>query len=396
MPPDPMDDSALPSYARMQHSSPMAAPNRLASVSPTTVGQYQDPRLQYAPADPSASVVSQQQYHGNTATEYIHRSPALGFAPPSAGVPGPSRAQSVDPQRMNNGYPYPYASEGSSPEESWQQHGGIPTPVTDRSHMDESPSPTYVESPSLTSSELAYPSNTAIGDDQKITIQVNQSGYMYTASRSTSPPSTPTSTSSTSLSVTPYQFTFPEGTAVQDRPEFNIGRPSFGQSRAPELTLHGGTANIAMTTGGSLNDALRYRVPVRANTMPSATHPFARIDQALGAHGRESDEDDSMSPLSGSRLRGGGSVRRSTISGDHSNPRSSSSPPPPRLSGTLAVIKAQSFGGLRRTRGGKTKKSSEGAAKLSVEALSVRGISVDIPAHKRQKIRSDPGNDAQL
>jgi hypothetical protein len=387
MPPDPMDDSALPSYARIQHSSPMtSAPNRLSSVSPTTVGQYPDPRSHFPTGDPSTSAVSQQPYHGSTATEYMHRSSALGFAPAvAATVPGPSRPSSADPQHMNAYAPYPpYASEGSSPEESWQQHG-ITTPVTDRSHIDESPSPTYVESPSLTSSELAYPSHPAIGDEQKMSMHAaSPSMYMYTASRSTSPASTPTSTSSASLAAAPYQFTFPEGTAIQDRPEFNLGRPNgFYPARAPELTLHGGTAHVPIA--GSLGDALRYRLNARANTFPTgaATHPYPRTD-------RESDEDDALSPQSTSRLRGG--ARRSTIP-PVGGARSSTSPPP-RLSSTLAVIKAQSFGGLRRTRT-KGRRSSDNAVKLSVEALSARGISVtgDAPVQKRQKRNNDPGDD---
>ena len=379
MPPDPTDDASLPSYAQLHHSSPMPTPNRLASVSPTTVGHIQDPRLHYS-ADPSASMNS-TQYHGATATEFMQRSPAIGFAPADSAVAGPSRAQSVDPQRVSNYTVYtPYATEGASPEEGWPQHG-LTGQVTDRNAINGSPSPTYVESPSLTSSELAYPPHAATGDDQKMPINGVHSPYMYTASRSTSPASTPTSTSSMSLAVAPYQFTFPEGTQIQDRPEFQAHRRSnpYLSLRAPGLTLHGGTADIAIA--GSVGDALRYRMAPRANALPNtALHPY--IDQT--PHDRESDDDDSQP---GTRSR----PRRSTVPGAMPSRSSQSPSPPPPISGTLAVIKAQAFGALRRTRG-RTRRSSDGAAKLSVEALSARGIAVG-PAAKRQKLQNDTSHD---
>ncbi|EKM61031.1 uncharacterized protein PHACADRAFT_247347, partial [Phanerochaete carnosa HHB-10118-sp] len=379
MPPDPLDDSVLPSYAQIHHSSPMHTPNRLASVSPS---HYQDPRMQYAP-DGSAPLAP-PQYQASTATEYMQRSPALGFAPANA-VAGPSRAPSVDPQRMNGygAYP-PYANEGSSPEDAWPQHG-LPTTVTDRNNIDHSPSPTYVESPSLTSSELSYPSHHTIGDDQKVGPNGVQQSYMYTTSRSTSPSSTPTSTSSLSLSAAPYQFTFPEGTAIQDRPEFAQRRPNY-------MTLHGGTADIPIA--GSVGDAMRLRMGMgRANTLPGVLPPAYPPN---GMH-HESDEDDATSQqqpqAGGARSRS----RRNTAPGGGSaaTNRSSQSPsPPPPISGTLAVIKAQAFGAYRRSRP-RTRRASGDAAKLSVEALSARGIAVagGGPASKRQKLQNGASHD---
>lgn len=380
MPPDPSDEASLPSYAQLHHSSPMPTPSRLASVSPTTVGHYQDPRMHYA-VDPSS--LASQAYPNATTNEYMQRSPALGFAPSAAAVAGPSRPQSVDPQRMPAYYTQ-YATDGSSPDDTWQQHG-LPTPVTDRGHIDGSPSPTYVESPSLTTSELAYPSHCGPNDDPKMPMNaVNQSPYMYTASRSTSPASTPTSTSSLSLAAAPYQFTFPEGTNVQDRPEFAQRRPNpYFNPRGPELTLHGGTADIPI--GATMGDALRYRMTARANTLPAAPQlPYGRVDQTPQDAG--SDEDEAQA---GARSR----PRRSTAPGGSGPSRSSHSPsPPPPISGTLAVIKAQAFGALRRTRG-RSRRSSDGAAKLSVEALSARGISLSGPAAKRQKLRNGSSHD---
>ncbi|GJE86101.1 hypothetical protein PsYK624_021810 [Phanerochaete sordida] len=383
MPPDPLDDSVLPSYAQIHHSSPIHTPNRLASVSPT---HYQDPRLQY-PSDASAPLPP--QYQPNTATEYMQqRSPALGFVQGNPAA-GPSRAPSVDPHRMNGYGAYPqYASEGSSPEDGWPQHG-IPTPVTDRSHIDHSPSPTYVESPSLTSAELAYSSHQVVGEEHKVGHNgVQQSPYMYATSRSTSPSSTPTSTSSLSLAAAPYQFTFPEGSAIQDRPEFAQRRPNVNYMNLrspPELTLHGGTADIPIA--GSVGDAMRFRMGmVRAHTQPSL------VSAAYAPHGshHESDEDDATSQAGSVRAR----PRRSTAP---SAARASQSPPgsPPTISGTLAVIKAQAFGAYRRSRP-RTRRGSGDAAKLSVEALSARGIPVaggGGPASKRQRLQNGMSHD---
>lgn len=53
------------------------------------------------------------------------------------------------------------------------------------------------------------------------------------------------------------------------------------------------------------------------------------------------------------------------------------------------MIKAQAFGALRRTRA-RTKKSSEGAAKVAMDVLEARGIGIGVsPGGKRQRIEDD-------
>ena len=73
-------------------------------------------------------------------------------------------------------------------------------------------------------------------------------------------------------------------------------------------------------------------------------------------------------------------------------PASSPSPGPPPICGTLAVIKAQAFGALRRTRG-RSKKTSDSAAKAAVEALAARGIGVvGNPPAKRPRLHDGDGD----
>jgi hypothetical protein len=76
-------------------------------------------------------------------------------------------------------------------------------------------------------------------------------------------------------------------------------------------------------------------------------------------------------------------------------PRSTSpSTVPPPLSGTLAVIKAQAFGALRRTRA-RTKKPSDVPAKTAMDVLEARGIDMGVSSgSKRQRMEeSDDGEE---
>lgn len=368
MPPDPSDESALPSYAQI-HSSPVSAPSRMASVSPS---HYADPRMRFA-TDPAAAL----GYNGGPPPDYPQRSPAMGYSTVNGSTPIVARSPSV------SGYaPYaPYTMDGSSPDDSWQQQGMHP--ATDQQTVDGSQSPSYVESPTLTSSELGYSNQYGVVEDAKM---ANGTPYMYPASRSISPASTPTSTSSTSLAPAPYGFAFPE------HPDF-----SYRRTMGPrELTLHGGTADIPIA--GSVGDALRYRLATRSNTMPNPNPnpntvpaPYSRVDNS--SNDRESDESESAAshhdPTTLVRQR------RSTAPAGTTSARTSRSPSPaPPISGTLAVIKAQAFGALRRSRG-RSRRSSEGAAKAAVEALSARGLAlgINLPANtnpnKRPRLDDD-------
>jgi hypothetical protein len=93
-----------------------------------------------------------------------------------------------------------------------------------------------------------------------------------------------------------------------------------------------------------------------------------------------SDGSDVKSDISYSKLR----PRRTTV---HAN--RSPSPGAPPLSGTLAVIKAQAFGALRRTRS-RAKKGADSAAKVALEALEARGIGMGVSTgSKRARVDYD-------
>ncbi|KAI0355732.1 hypothetical protein OH77DRAFT_1424680 [Trametes cingulata] len=129
-------------------------------------------------------------------------------------------------------------------------------------------SPTFVKVyTTLTSSEVSYPGRYGgVADDQRIPLTpLSTSSYMFPPSRSLSPAmSMPSSTSSASLVPASYPFTFPEGAALQDRPGF------YRRPHAPELTLHGSTADISSIVlmsacGGPVSwpRHLRLRLPFR-------------------------------------------------------------------------------------------------------------------------------------
>src|SRR5262249_2541209 len=142
----------------------------------------------------------------------------------------------------------------------------------------------------------------------------------------------------------------------------------------PEVTLHGGTADISVASSlGS--DAVRLRLGSRrANSGPErhllpVLPPLSESEN--GSQNDRGSSEGEPSTFSHNRLRSRRSTPPSRTSRSPS-PGHSSGPP---ISGTLAVIKAQAFGALRRTRA-RTKKSSEGAAKVAMDVLEARGIGI--------------------
>ena len=93
-------------------------------------------------------------------------------------------------------------------------------------------SPTCVESPTLTASELQYSSCCGVVEDQKVRLTpLAISKYTFAPFRSLLPTAfTPSSTSSTSPAPASYAFTFP------DRPEF-YRRPTNPQSSPSTAAL---------------------------------------------------------------------------------------------------------------------------------------------------------------
>lgn len=239
-------------------------------------------------------------------------------------------------------------------------------------------SPAYVNSPTLTSSEMSYVQRYP-AEDQKVPLSnLDTAPYVFPNSRSLSPTaSTPPSSSSTSL-TSPFQFTFGEGSVAQDRSEFDYRRHS--SAHVADVSLHAGGPDISLAGPGS--DALRYRLGARRTN--SGDRPILpAVPPFTGSDGSQNDEE--SGPYSRPRSRRDGPSSRSSRS---------PSPGTPPISGTLAVIKAQAFGALRRTRT-RSKKSGEGASRVAMEALEARGLGMGaagLVGNKRQRLDMEDGD----
>lgn len=365
---EPQEDYAMSSYAPIR--TPPVTVN--TSIAPGPSNQYGDDPLRYASAgDASGSVPVQSPYGPG----YPQRSPALGYAH-MANAPD-------DSQLRYAAYPaYPLDANGR--DSAWAAPG---TAVSESSTMDSSSSahsPTFIESPTLTNSDLAYAGRFAVVDDQKLPLNQLATGpYLFTPSRSLSPAPSSVSSSVSSSSIAPnsYQFTFPEGSALQDRTDF------LRRAHAPELTLHGGTADISSITAAHAN---AFRMGGRTSASAAAA-AGERSVHALNAYSRT--ENASFERESDNES-GSYTYSSQTKSRPLSRMSRSPSPGPPPICGTLAVIKAQTFGALRRTRG-RTKKSSESAARAAMEALQARGIGMGVPmpnSAKRPRLRDGDGD----
>lgn len=285
---------------------------------------------------------------------------------------------------------YPYAMQNSARDTQWPQTitqssssgGDSGAPTSNNSTH----SPTFVESPILTSSEMSYVNRYPVEDQKTSMNTLETAPYVFPTSRSISPTSTPPSSSSTSL-TSPFQFAFPDGSVGQERPEYIDYR-----RHSAEVTLHGGTADISLAGPGS--DAVRYRFGTRrANSGPErpllpAVPQFSGSEN--GSQHERGGSSEGESPYMQTRLR----PRRGAAASPTSR---SPSPGAPPISGTLAVIKAQAFGALRRTRA-RTKKTSEGASRVAMEVLEARGIGMGVnvsAGSKRPRLQHDDGSDMQ-
>jgi hypothetical protein len=202
----------------------------------------------------------------------------------------------------------------------------------------------------------------SLGNFETTTFAFN--GNRFPESRSLSPTSTtPSSSSSTSMPSASYQYSFSDPALTQD----TFRRSSHNT----EMTLHGGTADISVVPG---TDAMRYRLGSRQPiTMPDRpVLPLARPGSASESQHDRGSSDGDCASYSNSHLRS----RRSI----HLRSSRSPSPAAPALSCTVAVIKAQAFGALRRTRT-RTKKSTETAARVAHDVLEARGIGL---GHRRR------------
>ncbi|KAJ6604670.1 anaphase-promoting complex, cyclosome, subunit 4-domain-containing protein [Mycena vulgaris] len=277
---------------------------------------------------------------------------------------------------------YSYSVHGSHRDHSWSHNigqnasGGEPGPPTS-AHSSNSPS--FSESPTLTSSDLSVPFPNRFGEDHKVTVtNLDTAPYVFPGSRSISPSSTAPSSSSASL-TSPFQFTFPDG--PHERTEFDYRR----NSNPRDVGLHGGSPEVSLSGPGS--DAVRYRLGTR-RADSGADRPILPILPPLSMSDSGSQQDRGSSDGDSNsypRLR----PRRDSVISPPSRSTSPSAVPP--LSGTLAVIKAQAFGALRRTRA-RTKKPSDGATRTALDVLEARGIELGVPSgSKRQRTEESDG-----
>ncbi|KAG6902867.1 hypothetical protein C0995_010036 [Termitomyces sp. Mi166 len=258
-----------------------------------------------------------------------------------------------------------------------------PSPLTQttssgaESGAHSSQSSNFAGSPTLTSADMSFGGRFP-PEDQKVPLSaLDAAPYAFPSSRSISPSTSTPSSSSTSL--TPFQFTFPDN-GGQDRSDHDYRRHSH--SHGAEVTLHGGTADVSLV-GPANNDAVRYRLAGRRDPTSSERTLLPTLPPMSGSENEHGSSDgDASYPHTRSGVR-----RRLS----HESRSRSPSPAPPVLSGTLAVIKAQAFGALRRTRA-RTKRSSEGAAKVAMNVLEARGLGMTpsplatAPNLKRQRL----------
>ena len=198
----------------------------------------------------------------------------------------------------------------------------------------------------------------------------------------------------TSAPMGHFPFAFPTGEAQEhSEADYHAGR----LAAAPELRLHGGTADISAF---SMNRRRTNTGPERPmlGSMPAYHHAGGDAGTSSPGAGGQG----TVSPAS--IVTHGVRRRRSTgasngMGGEHSS--RSPSPPGavhPPISSTLAVIKAQAFGALRRTRARNPRKGADGGSvKLALGALEARGIGLGLdaddmsPGSKRMRISEDDG-----
>ncbi|KAI5985137.1 hypothetical protein F5J12DRAFT_729148 [Pisolithus orientalis] len=364
--PDTDDIPSLPSTFPVQPQSNVMG-KRLHASRP---GQYSDDSIGYQTGDDATSM-SNGNYTPAPSHAFPGHSPSLSYpGVDNEQLPSSGASHQMGSSRPSKFNQYPYPVQTISRDSTWNHS------------MQQSSSS---RSPTLTSPEM-YVGRSFV-DEQKVPIsQLETAPYLFPGSRSISPStSTPSSSSTTSLTSS-FQFAFPpENSGIsRDRTEFDYRRHSTTHSA--EVTLHGGTADLSLSSVGS--EGVRYRIgPRRANSGPERpllpSLPHFSGGEGNSHHERGSSEGEAGSCSQHSKLR----PRRGAERAASRSP----SPSTPPISGTLAVIKAQAFGALRRTRM-RTKKSSEGAAKVAMEVLEARGIGMGVmTGSKRPRLQDDHG-----
>nr|GAT44204.1 predicted protein [Mycena chlorophos] len=245
--------------------------------------------------------------------------PSQGYQSPAISYTNDEGSHSLVQRKYGSPYPYAVAHRDGS---AWPASESGP----------------HSESPMLTaSSELSLPFSAARfgGEEQKVSINTLEAPppYVFPTNGHGSRPISPTSTAAA------FTFADASGSGVQ-------------QDRSAEFDFHRRSSSAGeVSLSGPGSDTLRYRLgdrrPVSRPMLPllppssDAGSPHERLGSDAGS----------------SRLR----TRRDSVTG--SRPSSPSTGPP--LTGTLAVIKAQAFGALRRSRPRNKKAGEASAAKVA-------------------------------
>lgn len=329
----------------------------------SAVGPYTEDTLHYSTGNtPPFSDVT---YPTGAPSELTDRSPSVPYA----------HGDNDSHRSANQFTPYPSPPRNVIRDVTWAP----PIALTGSSGGDSghagssssSHSPTFVESPSVTTNDVPFlPRYSSHNfEDQKILPSVLDSAPYPPTSRSHSPASTRPSSSSTSL-TSPFQFPFND--VSQEKGDFDYRR-----HHPPEVTLHGGMADVSLLSHG-------LRLGTRRSGSTTDRPLFSPLPGSIKTSAVSGDGSEFKLDISHIKHR----PRRSLVHGNRSP-----SPGAPPLSGTLAVIKAQAFGALRRTRS-RAKKGADGAAKVALEALEARGIGMGVSTgSKRARIEYDDDDD---
>ncbi|KAJ7706159.1 hypothetical protein B0H17DRAFT_1035964 [Mycena rosella] len=363
---------------------PLPQPILNGHMSSSQMHPYGPESMSYRSHD-DPSICSGQYSGGPNHGGYSH-SPSMPY---SADVSSENSPQSLTHRGAKYG-PYSYSVHGSHRDHSWSQNmgqtapsGGDPAGPPPSAHSN---SPNFSEAPTLTS-DLSAPFANRFGEDHKIPVNnLDSAPYVFPGSRSISPTSTTPSSSSAPM-TSPFQFTFPDGAVPHERAEFDYRRNSNPRS---DVSLHGASAEVSLSGPGS--DAVRYRLGTR-RADSGADRPSLPIlpPLAINDNGSQQDRgssDGDSNSYTHPRLRS----RRDSVISPPSRSTSPSAAPP--LSGTLAVIKAQAFGALRRTRA-RTKKTSDGAARTALDVLEARGIEMGVSSGSKRQ-RTEESDDGEM
>ncbi|KAK7058949.1 hypothetical protein VNI00_001573 [Paramarasmius palmivorus] len=298
------------------------SPTSFSNMGPTSqIPQYSDPAA-FREDTPLPS-----QYTTPTSTSNPTHSPTVSF----------STAESdMQNQRASK---YPYFSTNTQ-DGTWTHSTSSDPCMPIVNHSSNSPH--FTESPTLASSEVAYSTRfVPQSEEQKTSMAM-----------------------SASIDSTSYMPMIPASRSLSP----SVSTPPSNSAQIPQFAF--GTDSVA-------NDGARYaasnqRPEISADrTLLPVLPPLSSGSDNGSQHERGSNDGDS----------GSYSNKRARLSGNAGSRSPSPSATP--LSGTLAVIKAQAFGALRRTRV-RTKKPTDTAAKVSMDVLEARGLGVSAGTKRRR------------